>query len=193
MKNICIKISCLLFAVLLSGAGQSAPIPGTSSSSLVKPELGIYRSPMGFEVSSGGTTWLPTKVPKKSRFIEALYRSPQKALGTQATLTVRVDNLKKAVQLNRYMVLWKKEYPRFGFDILGSRAFKLNGQHGYVVDLINRDKKRQIRQVIFMKDAAAVILTCRDHVSNFKKSLASCNEIIRSFAWAKDSPPSKKL
>ncbi len=160
-----------------------APIPGTSSSELVKPELGIYRSPLGFEISNATTDWLPTEAPEGSKFIETLYRSPNKAFDTRGTLTIRVDKLNKKQRLKSYMTRWNKEYPRFGFDVLGSKPFKLNKKSGYVVDLINREKQRQIRQVVFLKEKTAVILTCRDHISNFKNSLKSCNRIVKSFAW----------
>jgi hypothetical protein len=52
-----------------------------------------------------------------------------------------------------------------------------------VLDLINRDNGRQLRQVVFLKKQKAVILTCRDQVSTFKDSLKNCNQIIRTFQW----------
>ena len=76
-----------------------------------------------------------------------------------------------------------KEYPRYGFDVLGSGAFAQKNQRGYVLDLLDRDQKKQLRQVVFLKNKKAVILTCRDQQSSFKNTLKSCNEIIRNFNW----------
>lgn len=101
----------------------------------------------------------------------------------RATLTVRVDKLAKAMPIDQYVKRWTKEYPKFGFDVKGSKKFTMNGEKGVVVDLINPAKKRQLRQVIFMKDNRAVLMTCRDHISTFKSSLAECNKMIKTFAW----------
>ncbi len=175
----------VVFSLLLSIPALAAPIPGTTSSEVVKPQLGIYRSPLGFEISSQQTDWLPTNVPDASKFIETLYRSPNKVYDTRGTLTVRVDKLKNPVSLKQYMSRWSKEYPRFGYNVQRNKPFKLGKNLGYVVDLVNQEKKRQIRQVVYKKNDTAVILTCRDHVLNFKESLKACNRIIRSFAWNK--------
>ncbi len=171
------------FVVFVSATSHAAPIPGTSSSELVAPQLGLYRSANGFQISAGETDWLPTPAPATSKYIETLYRAPERVLGTRATLTVRIDELNKDMPLKDYMQTWAKEYPRYGFDVMGAKPFQLDEKKGYVVDLINREKERQVRQVVFIKDQNAVILTCRDHVKNFKKSLRSCNEIIKSFSW----------
>ena len=101
----------------------------------------------------------------------------------RATLTVRVDQLEKKMEISQYVKRWTKEYPKFGFDVKGSKKFAMNGQNGYVVDLVNTSKKRQLRQVIFMKENKAVLLTCRDHISSFKSSLNECNKMIKSFKW----------
>lgn len=108
---------------------------------------------------------------------------PEMKDDSKAVLTVRVDDLKKETTLDKYVQRWMKEYPRFGFDVLGSGAFSQNKQRGYVLDLVNRDQKKQLRQVVFLKGKEAVILTCRDNQSTFKDTLKSCNEIVRNFTW----------
>jgi hypothetical protein len=193
----------LAFAVLgllLPMTSQAAPMPATASSKLVSPQIGLYRSPVGFTVSAGESGWLQLEAPRDSKFIATLYKSPTVAeiaktakgktpAGAKkehaATLTVRVDSLEKEMPLDKYIQKWMKEYPKYGFDVLSSKGFSQNKQRGYVMDLINRDNQRQLRQVVFMKKQQAVILTCRDGVATFKGSLKGCNDIIRTFAWAK--------
>ena len=102
---------------------------------------------------------------------------------TRATLTVRTDKLKKKTKISKYVRRWVKEYPKYGYDVLGSKKFKSKGKTGYLIDLINNKKKRQLRQVIFLKKKTAVLMTCRDHVKSFSSSLKECNNIIKSFAW----------
>jgi hypothetical protein len=190
-----------MLGLLVPASSQAAPMPATASSKLVSPQLGLYRSPNGFTVSAGDSGWIQLEAPRDSKFIATLYKSPTVAeiakvakngkapigmhKGHSATLTVRVDNLSKEMPLDKYIQKWMKEYPKYGFDVLSSKGFSQNKQRGYVMDLINRDNQRQLRQVVFLKKQQAVILTCRDNVATFKTSLKGCNNIIRTFAWAK--------
>lgn len=171
-------------AIFVTKSAEAAPHPGVTSA-LAAPKLGVFRSPIGFEIASGDSGWLPTSAPNESKNIATVYRpSAWKARGINAMLTVRVDKLKKPLTLDAYVKRWSKEYPKFGFDVLGSKPFVQNNERGYVLDLINRDNNRQLRQVIFLKEKNAVILTCRDQASTFKSTLKSCNEIIRTFRWS---------
>lgn len=167
-----------VFSVTLA---QAAPIPGAGNKA--KPKLGVYQSPHGFQIATASTDWIQSRPPKNTRYIATMFRSPEVRNKMRATLTVRVDKLSKPMEISDYVKRWTKEYPKFGFDVKGSKKFAMNGQDGYVVDLVNPAKKRQLRQVIFMKDNRAVLMTCRDHVASFKSSLAECNKMIKSFAW----------
>ncbi|HVK61501.1 MAG TPA: hypothetical protein VM432_08125 [Bdellovibrionales bacterium] len=180
MKKQITSLAILLGALVLGQVAIAAPIPGSTSSKLVSPQLGLFRSPEGFVISAGGTDWKQTEGPKDNKFVATMYDSP----GT-AALTVRIDELKKETTLDAYVQKWMKAYPRYGFDVIGSKAFAQNGNKGFVLDLINRDSKKQLRQVLFLKDKKAVILTCRDDQKKFRESLKGCNQIIKTFAWNK--------
>ena len=162
---------------------NAAPIPGTSSSQLVAPQLGIYKSKFGFEILAKDTAWIQTNPPKKSRFIETVYRSPISNNNVRATLTVRVDKMKDKTTLRKYVKRWIKEYPKYGYDVLGSKSFKSKGKKGYVIDLMNTRKRRQLRQVIHLNKKTAVLMTCRDHSDSFDESLKECNNIVQKFRW----------
>ncbi len=173
LKNL--VVSTLGCAVLACTAAAS-PIPG--SSQMVAPHLGLYRSPLGFEITNGGSGWAHSEPPKDNKFVATVYDGP-----SDASLTVRVDRLQKEVPLEKYVQRWLKEYPRYGFDVIGSKPFMQNKDRAYFFDLVNHDTGKQLRQVVFLKDQRAVILTCRDKVASFSDSLKSCNQIIRSFHW----------
>jgi len=164
---------------------NAAPHPGTATSALVAPQLGVYRSPLGFQVDAGHSGWTQAQAPADNKFIATMYKAPVKAgaKGDTASLTVRVDQLNKEMTLDKYVQRWMKEYPKYGFDVIGSLPFAQNKDKGYVLDLINRDSGRQLRQVVFLKRNKAVILTCRDQTADFKESLKNCNHIIRTFQW----------
>ncbi len=208
MKHILYAILFMTLAVL---SAQAAPIPGTTTSKLVSPQIGLYHSPIGFQMNSGKTGWKHVAPPAGNKYIATVYRAEPGSVAAQmqndlraqgnivngnsstlsanvkvsapASLTVRIDDLDKDVSLDRYIAKWMKEYPRYGFDVLGSKPFIQNKQKGYVLDLVNRNQGKQLRQVVFLKQKKAVILTCRDGVATFQKSLASCNQIIKTFSW----------
>lgn len=182
----------IIALILLAQTAFAAPIPGAGSKA--KPQLGVYKSPQGFEIQTAGSSWIQSSPPKQTRYIATMFRSPTMKNDVRATLTVRVDKMKTAMDINDYVKIWTKEYPKFGFDVKGSKKFTMNGNKGYVIDLLNPVKKRQLRQVIFMKDKKAVLMTCRDHQETFKSSLAECNKMIKSFKWEQvaDATPGNK-
>lgn len=184
MKKLIFLITIFAFNIT-----NAAPIPGAGNKA--KPKLGVYQSPHGFQIATASTDWIQAKPPKNSRYIATMFRAPEVRNKMRATLTVRVDQLTQPMKIADYVKRWTKEYPKFGFDVKGSKKFAMNGQEGYVVDLVNPNKKRQLRQVIYMKENRAVLMTCRDHVASFKDSLAECNKMIKSFAWKNVSSKKK--
>lgn len=208
MKNI-------ILALMFGCVAHAAPIPGTATSKLVSPQIGLYHSPLGFQMNSAHTGWEHVAPPSGNKFVATVYRSAPvsgdraepgsvasqihadlhrggdvvgaskmvSTKGVPATLTVRVDHLDRDTTLDRYIAKWMKEYPRYGFDVLGSKPFMQSKNKGYVLDLVNRTQGKQLRQVVFLKQKDAVILTCRDNVSTFQTSLRACNDIIKTFTW----------
>lgn len=164
-------------------AATAAPHPATSGSKLIAPKLGFYRSPDGFRLHAGDSGWLQAAPPRGNQTILTVYRSPRSE--SKASLTVRVDRLARNATAERYVSRWIKEYPRFGFDVLGSQPFTQSGVRGHVIDLVNRDSKMQLRQVVFVSEARkrAAILTCRDNAPDFSSTLKSCNSIVKTFVW----------
>jgi hypothetical protein len=190
MKKMTTSISagCLsLFfgTVFFSPSAFSAPIPGTATSTLVSPHLGLFRSPAGFQVSAGTSGWTHNEAPAGNKLIATLYTAPATKTKNKdlASLTVRVDKLSKDIPIKNYVQRWMKEYPKYGFDVLGSKPFAQNKQKGYVLDLVNRDSGKQLRQVVFLDKQKAVIFTCRDQAKTFKDALKGCNQIVRTFQW----------
>jgi hypothetical protein len=178
-RRFTLMVSGLLTASALSATALAAPHPGAS---VLTPKSGQYRSPLGFEVNAAKSGWSIHTPPRDSKFVATVFRP---SAASSAALTVRVDKLDRDLSIDQYIQRWMKEYPRFGFDVLGSQPFQQASRKGYVVDLINRESQRQLRQVIFLsnKRRSAVILTCRDKVDRFKDSMRNCNSIVRTFNW----------
>ena len=177
------KIAFLAFLTFFAFHALAAPIPATSSSSLIAADLGMFISEYGFTINAAGTTWVHTPPPKDMPALTTLYRSPTLSHGVQPSLTVRVDPLKEEISLNKYAKQWMKDYHRLGFEVLASKPLKISGQSAFLVDVINREAAKQLRQVVFVKNRTAVVLTCRDHRENFDETVHKCNEIIKKFKW----------
>ena len=179
-----VAFSCaVLLTVLVPTYVSASPQPATAVSRMIAPRLGFYRSPDGFRLHSGDSGWLQAAPPRGNQTILTVYRSPINE--SKASLTVRVDQLARGTTSDRYISRWIKEYPRFGFDVLGSQPFAQGGVRGHVIDLVNRDSKMQLRQVVFVSEARkrAAILTCRDNAVGFAATLKSCNSIVKTFEW----------
>jgi hypothetical protein len=175
----------LVVGLALSAPARSAPMPGASLSNAVAPRLGVFRSTLGFEIGAAIAGWTQGDPPEGNRYIQTIYRGPASAdgQGSPPMLTVRADKLERPVSLDRYVQKWQREYPKYGFDVIGAKSFAQGQARGYVLDLMNRTGQKQLRQVVFLKKKTAVILTCRDQIATFKESLKGCNQIIKSFRW----------
>lgn len=183
----CLSLLSFFASLLLSLVtlvSIAAPIPATSSSSFLSSDVGMFRSPLGFEIHSKNTTWIQQTTPEHNSYIKAVYTSPETASGkSPATLTVRVDPLSKAKSATEYIKRWLSEYPRLGFNILGSQKIRVQKNLGFLIDLSEPQSKKQLRQIVFVKNNLAVILTCRDYSETFRDSVKSCNQIAKNFQW----------
>ena len=184
-REVSVVVCLTVLSVLVVNSTKlfAAPYPATSSSVLLDLNKQFYLSKDGFSIHAQNTDWLHLKPKNKDHHIATVYRAPRTAFGAQAALTVRVDKLRKKLSVKRYVKKWKKDYPRLGFDILSARKIKVGKKKGFLIDLYSQSTARQMRQVVFLKNKTAVILTCRDHKKNFRTTVKTCNQIIRNFHW----------
>lgn len=161
---------------------MGAPAPGTTKS-LIQSALGEYRSPLGFKIDVSDTNWELKSPAKKSKYVITQFQSKDSYKNVFASLTLRRDQLKKKQTLEDYVEKWLSQYPKFGFDVLASKRLKVKKNEGFLIDLVSRDGGKQLRQVVYLKNNNAFVLTCRDHKENFKNSVKDCNKIIRTFEF----------
>ncbi len=173
----------ILLLVAMTTYSFAAPIPATSSSMLVSKHRGLYISKHNFKIHADNTLWENTGSPIENSNILTVFQEPQQNKIFRAGLTVRTDQLKKRMSLTKYMNKWKKDYIRFGFNILKHKKVKINNQSAFLLDLYNSNSKRQLRQLVFLKGKRSVILTCRGEKENFKTTVKSCNTIFKNFQW----------
>ena len=170
----------ILFSAVATWA---APFPGTSSSPLVSEKPGLFLSPKGFRMNSAQTAWVQTVPPKNIPALVTIYKSPVPMNGQQPALTVRVDNLHQVQPLKTYVKKWMKDYGRFGFEVLTAKPVKIGENQAFLLDIVSRETQKQLRQVVFLREKTAVILTCRDGRESFSKTVQDCNEIVKTFEW----------
>lgn len=137
-------------------------------------------------MDSGGTAWIQSAPPKDIPSLVTVYKSPNQQHGQQPALSVRVDELRKQQSLKNYVKRWMQDYTRFGFDVLTAKQIKIGTQSAFLLDIVSRETKKQLRQVVFVRNKTAVTLTCRDHRDSFGKTVADCNQIVKSFEWTAD-------
>ena len=94
-----------------------------------------------------------------------------------------METLRTEMTLENYTKKWIRDYSNYGFDVLGSQTFALNGSKALVVDLFHKKSEQQMRQVLFLKNKKVVTLTCRDQQKTFEQTLIGCNQISKSFEW----------
>ena len=176
------KSFVFLILFFLVAIGQSAPIPATSSSSFLGADKWLFWSRHGFSIHAEKTLWRQTPV-LKDKSIEVLYVAPHVEHGVQPSLSVRVDPLRRKTSLKRYVHRWKKDYFRFGFNILQAKEFRFKKEKVFLLDMVNLGTDRQLRQYIFLKDKQAVVITCRAHTASFQSIVSSCDKIVKNFSW----------
>jgi hypothetical protein len=170
----------------LPDSGPTLPAgkpPAAGSAAVIDIDHGFYRSRLGFTISRGQTNWIQTAPPTASISVATMYRAPQSNRGVQPALTVRTDRLPQVLPLQSYAREWLRDYHRLGFEVLNSKSIEIEGQQAFLLDIFHKESQRQLRQVVFLRERTAVVMTCRDHPRTFARTVKDCNAIIRTFHW----------
>lgn len=173
--------ACVTWA--LGFPSNAAPIPGAGGSALVSGHPGLFYSPKGFRMDAAQTEWVQSAPPKHVPSLVTVYQAPTILDGSGPALTVRVDNVEDGLPLKTYVKTYMQDYSRFGFEVLTAKNITVNEIPAFRLDIVSRETKKQLRQVVFLKRKTAVILNCRDDQQSFGKTVEDCNEIIRTFRW----------
>lgn len=139
-----------------------------------------------FSLTSNDTDWYLSPPPAGTNGILSIYRGPLQQ-GTQPTLTIRKHS-SEIENITRFTKKWAREFPLFGFDVLGIKKHSLDKRRAYILDVVNNSTEKQARQVISHNKKEFVILTCMDHIQSFRNSLQKCNSIIQTLKWSDGVP-----
>lgn len=177
------KILVLLFiSGLISGPAFAAPHPVTTSSILTDPEKGQSFRGFGFKLALTHSNWIPLQKENEGLFAEVQFQNKNDLAG-KGQISLRMDHLAKPQSIETYAKKWMRDYPHYGFEVLGTKAFSQGGGQGLVVDLFLRQSNKQLRQVILLQDKKVAIFTCSNDKSKFAALLGDCNQLVKSFNW----------
>lgn len=170
----------LLATLLISLGSLAAPHPATSSSALTDPAKGLFFKPLSFEISKLSADLIPAPKPADLTADSVQFTVKN---SPSASFSVRIDALDEDVSLETYARRWMREYPNYGFEVLGTRALNFKGGRALVVDMTQQKKNQQLRQVVLRKDRRVAIITCFEAKARFKDILSTCNSIAQGFSW----------
>ncbi len=162
----------------------AAPHPVTSSSLLTDPEKGQSFRGFGFKMAFSGSAWRPLHKESEGLFAEIQFQNKNSISDKSlAQISLRMDDLSKNQRIETYAKKWMRDYPHYGFEVLGTKTFAHSGGQGLVVDLFHRQNNKQLRQVILLKDKKVAIFTCSDTKLKFPEILIECNHLVKGFSW----------
>lgn len=179
-------IALLPLLISFSTVASAAPYPATSTSVLTDPAKGVFFHGFGFRLRNLDSAWKPVPSAGDAIF-DSVRFEPKERGASEATVSIRMDKLPGKSSLETYARKWMREYPTYGFDVLGTKTLSLSGGRALLVDMLQKAKNRQLRQIILQKDDKIAVLTCLDGKENFQETLQTCNHLIRGFEWIDDS------
>ncbi len=181
----------ILILLLLSLTATAAPHPATTSSILTDPEKGESFQGFGFKLAFNKSTWRPLQKESDGLFAEVQFQNKgPKTDSPKAQISLRMDDLAKNQNIETYAKKWMRDYPHYGFEVLGTKTFGHSGGQGLVVDLFHRQNNKQLRQVILLKTRKVAIFTCSNEKAKFTEILTECNQLVRGFSWLETSKKS---
>lgn len=183
LKNFNLEFMKVLFILLLFTIPSSY---SAVSKKLNNPKGINHFKDTSFSLTSNDTDWYLSPPPAGTNGILSIYRGPLQR-GTQPTLTIR-KYTSETENISQLTQKWAREFPLFGFDVLGIKKHSLDKRRAYILDVVNNSTEKQARQIISHNKKEFVILTCMDDVQSFRDSLQKCNSIIQSLKWSDGVP-----
>lgn len=166
-------------ALLLFCLNQAvaAPHPATATSPLTDPSKNAFFKFLPFELSPLPKTLVPAA---KSREMSGEGMSFASTQSPTASFSIKLDNIAATTTLEGYARRWMKEYPSYGFQVLGTKSLTFKGEKTMVIDMLQKDKQQQIRQLIVRNDRRVAIVTCFETQARFAKILGECNALVEN-------------
>jgi hypothetical protein len=187
-----ITFSCKAFILLSFSLGvgfssqkaESSPHPARISSALSSPIAGNFFLSQGFKLGTLDSGWILKSTKDFTASLDQVFYSHPLHPGAEFSVVNQILN--RPSSLENFSKRWMRDYANYGFEVLGTKSFAENQNRGLVIDLFHRASQKQARQVLFVKNPKAVVLTCTQDQKKFSETLGACNQMIKNFSWVQN-------
>lgn len=175
----------LFFLVLtLPLFSLAAPFPTTGSSAVNSPKWNTAFSQMGFSFKLVSDEWVYLENPSQSRLpANQQIDMGFKTLSESARLSLKTENYLGKVNLESYAKKYLRDYNQYGFEVISSKSVKINNIPAVVIDLIQKNKLTQSRQVFLGADNKIAIVSCIDKTDYFTMTSSMCTQLLNNYNW----------
>lgn len=147
-------------------------------------DLNLFSARAGLTMDLRATTWTSAPIPAQQSDLLVLLRSKENFKNGPATLTVRKDpsSSETSIKLRKFVLKSLREYPKYGYRVVGQSEALLDGTHAYVLDVDNKKSLNRIRQAIVKRPEGILILSCTSPQSEVAAQL-ECDRLMRTIKW----------
>lgn len=162
----------------------ATPLPTTGSSTVNSPKWNTAFSQMGFSFKLVSDEWVYLENPAQNRLpANQQIDMGFKTLSASARLSLKTENYLGKVNLEAYAKKYLRDYNQYGFEVLSSKSVKINNIPAVVIDLIQKNKLTQSRQVFLSADNKITIVSCIDKTDYFTMTSDMCNQLLNNYNW----------
>jgi len=173
----------LVLIILLSLDLSAAPMPTAGSSILNSPQWSSAFSQMGFSLKNISTEWVfLNNSNDKTTFNQELSLG-LKTLSETARLNLKIETPKNKTSVENYVKKFLRDYNQYGFELLSSKTMILNNSNVVVVDLMQKNKATQSRQIFLSNKDKILTATCIDKTEYFQMTSTLCNQLLNNLNW----------
>lgn len=173
-----------LFVLGLPLFTLAAPLPTTGSSAVNSPKWNTAFSQMGFSFKLVSDEWVYLENPAQTRLpANQQIDMGFKTLSESARLSLKTENYLGKVNLESYAKKYLRDYNQYGFEVLSSKSVKINNIPAVVIDLIQKNKLTQSRQIFLSADNKITIASCIDRADYFTMTSSMCNQLLNNYNW----------
>jgi hypothetical protein len=178
----CSNLIRLVFGLQLSVGFASASIPKRGPA-----DPNLFSARAGLTMDLRATTWTSAPVPTEQPDLLLILRSKENYKNGPATLTVRKDpaSAENALRIRKFVLKSLREYPKFGFRIVGQSEAHLDGTHAYVLDVDSKKTLNRVRQAIVKRPEGILILSCTTPQNELAAQL-ECDRLMRTIKWTRE-------
>ncbi|AZZ35681.1 hypothetical protein CIK05_02320 [Bdellovibrio sp. qaytius] len=163
---------------------QAAPFPTTGSSAVNYPKWNTAFSQMGFTFKLVSDEWVFLENPSQNRLpANQQIDMGFKTLSESARLSLKTETYRGKVNLEAYAKKYLRDYNQYGFEVISSKSVKINGVSAVVIDLMQKNKLTQSRQIFLGADEKITIASCIDKAELFSMTSNMCNQLINNYNW----------